>query len=281
MKKLLLIFVFIVTLCLQGEEQKEATLLDKLKNATGQLRIADTIGHEPLVRTLVLFWAKNNSQIEINLEQITLGEALDPEFADKFDLIIYESMGSDNFALIPQNIGTCYALEVALVFVNSQNSLENISTISLSNMFCGEQTNWKMLNNNSAKVIYYGTLYPAVGERPFRLGLMGQLSYTEELISFASTPEVMTAVASNENAIGFGGFVETQNLSPLLRVLKIDGVFPTLENIYNKSYPLTLSRFASVVDSSENGELFVKLLTSQSAKKILKSELNMIPKEEL
>ena len=47
--------------------------------------------------------------------------------------------------------------------------------------------------------------------------------------------EMVSQVRSNENAIGYGGFIQ----DPAIHVCQINGVEPLPENVLNDTYPIT------------------------------------------
>ena len=83
----------------------------ELKSASGKLAIADTIGGEPVVKTMALAWAAINPNLEITIEKKSLLQATEEE-KDKYDLVIYSRTPDDDFALEPQGENSATTLSL-------------------------------------------------------------------------------------------------------------------------------------------------------------------------
>lgn len=240
----------------------EPSALEKeLLAAKGTLTIADTVGNDPVVYNAVLGWAAANKNIEIKLEQTTLLDVTEKTGGKTYDLVIYQYDPSNQYELRPGGESSDYAIEAALVFVNSACPLENIQVTDLNAVFCGDQTDWSMLTKQPFSLHRYGLVYPAAGERVFRRRAMGQLAFTDSMMFVATTAEVAAAVSGSPYAIGFGGFPAM--LPESVKSIKVNGVAPLPERLLDHTYPLMLVRAAAVQPkASPLAGMAVKLLRS-------------------
>jgi len=73
---------------------------------------------------------------------------------------------------------------------------------------------------------------------------------TSEIFTVSSSPEVLYLTSSNNNALGFCGFVET--VPETVKLLSVDGVAPTESNILSGKYALVNIYYACFKQESGN-----------------------------
>lgn len=241
----------------------------ELKNASGKLVIADTIGGEPVVKTMVLAWAAINPNLEITIDKTPLSQTAG-EKENKYDVVIYSRTPDDDFALEPQGEKFCYAVESAVIYANKNCPLDNISIPDLSRIFCGDVDSWESITGSPYSIRRYGVVFPAAGERVFRHLVLGQLGYCDAVSYSAAAYDTAVNCAGSQYAIGFGGYA--QKLPDDAKTLKVEGVEPTPENIVIGQYPLTHRRMAAVTSGNENGKLFVRLLGTPECRTVVAQE---------
>ncbi|MEA4863443.1 MAG: hypothetical protein AB7F40_08060 [Victivallaceae bacterium] len=257
----------------------EPSELEKeLLAANGSLTIADTVGNDPVVYRAMLGWAAANKNIEIKLEQTTLLDVTEKTGGKTYDLVIYQYDPSSKYELQPEGESSDYAIEAALVFVNAACPLDDIQVGDLNAVFCGDLADWLKLTAKPYSLHRYGVVHPAAGERAFRRRAMGQVGYTDSMMSVATTPEVVAGVSGSEYGIGFGGFPVM--LPQEVKALKVNGISPSPEHLRDHTYPLMLVRAAAVrPGGSPLAGLFVRLLRSPEVG-LLASAENLFPAAE-
>ncbi len=132
-----------------------------------------------------------------------------------------------------------FAYDGIAVAVNPANPLTDISTEDLAKIFSGQVTNWSQIGGNDADIVVVS-----------REGASGTRSAFEELVKLedaggltesATVVEgngnVQTAVAGNENAIGYVSF---SYIDTTVKALTVNGVEGTPE--HSKSGEYVLSR---------------------------------------
>lgn len=90
---------------------------------------------------------------------------------------------------------------------------------------------------------------------------------TKEAITQMKTDTILTSVAGNESAIGY---VSTGSLNDTVKVLNIDGVAPTTENIKNGSYKI--ARPFNIATKGEVSELtqdFIDFIMSKEGQEVV------------
>lgn len=238
----------------------------ELKSASGKLAIADTIGGEPVVKTMALAWAAINPNLEITIEKKSLLQATEEE-KDKYDLVIYSRTPDDDFALEPQGEKFCYAVEPAVIYTNKNFPADNISIQDLSRIFCGDIDSWESITGSPYSIRRYGVVFPAAGERVFRHLVLGQLGYCDAISCSAAAYDVAVNCSGSQYAIGFGGY--SGQLPEEVKTLKVDGIEPTTDTIVLGQYPLTHRRMAAVTSGNDNAKLFVRLLNTPECREVV------------
>lgn len=247
---------------------------DELVNATGKLVIADTIGGEPVVKTMVLAWASVNPNVEITIEKVPLSSAVEQKNTNKYDMVIYSRSPDEDFALEPHGKKVCYAIEPAVIYANEKCTVDDISIPDLSRIFCGDVDSWESISGSPYSIRRYGVVFPAAGERVFCHLTLGQLGYCDAIVYSASAYDTAVNCSGSPYAIGFGGYL--QKLPEQTKVLSVEGVKPTIENVVFGKYPLTHRRMAAIVSDNRLAELFAELLTSADAGEVIIQE-EMVP----
>lgn len=139
---------------------------------------------------------------------------------------------------------TPIAKEAFVFFVTEDNPVDNLSSEDIKAIYHGEITNWKDLGGKDEEILAF--------QRPKNSGsqtmmeyFMGDISLKEpQTYEVVGAMEgVITKVAqfnSEKGAMGysFRYFVEELNQEKNVKLLAVDGISPSIENIENGTYPL-------------------------------------------
>ncbi|MGN1404863.1 MAG: substrate-binding domain-containing protein [Erysipelotrichaceae bacterium] len=139
---------------------------------------------------------------------------------------------------------TPIAREAFVFFVTEDNPVDNLSSEDIKAIYHGDITNWKQLGGKDEEILAF--------QRPKNSGsqtmmeyFMGDVSLKEpQTYEVVGAMEgVITKVAqfnSEKGAMGysFRYFVEELNQEKNVKLVSIDGVAPSIENIEKGSYPL-------------------------------------------
>lgn len=137
--------------------------------------------------------------------------------------------------------------EAFVFFVEADNPIDDISSDDLRAIYHGDITNWAQLGGKDQEIRAF--------QRPRNSGSQTMMEYFmgDVTLKEPQTYEVFNAMggvikkvaqyADEGGALGysFRYFVEGLSQEKNVKLLKVDGVAPTLENIRNGSYPLTTS----------------------------------------
>ncbi len=164
--------------------------------------------------------------------------------------------------------GVTVAFDGIVMVVNKKNTLQNITTAQLKDLFTGKITNWKDLGGADAPVVLIGREAGSGTRDGFESvsGTKDSCKYRQEL---TSTGDVITTVSQNANAIGYASL---SAVNPNVNVLSLDGVLPSEETVLNGSYKLQRP-FVFVTpkkkDLSNEAKNFMDYALSKEAKPLI------------
>jgi len=123
------------------------------------------------------------------------------------------------------------------VILNPENPINDLTIEQLKKIYTGEITNWKEVGGKDATITVV-TREEGSGTRGAFTELIGVEEILNSSITQGSTGGVMTAVGSDENAIGYASYGSVKN-SANLKIISIDGIPCDEENIYSGAYKIS------------------------------------------
>lgn len=167
--------------------------------------------------------------------------------------------------------------EAFVFFVNKNNPIDSLASDEIRAIYHGDITNFKEVGGKNESIVAF--------QRPERSGsqammqyFMGDVSLKEPLTyeTIGAMDGIIKTVAEyhNENgAIGytFKYFLEGLNQEENVKILSIDGVYPTTENIKNGSYPAVAGLYCVTVkgNDDENVQKMLEFLLSEDGQYII------------
>ncbi len=162
--------------------------------------------------------------------------------------------------------------EAFVFFVHKDNPIENLTTEQVKSIYSGEITNWKDLGGKNEKIAAFQR-NEGSGSQSMLERFMGDKSIMEapkELINdlMVGIIERVSNYKSKSNSIGFSFryYVEGIIKNPDIKMLSIDGVKPTAENIKSGSYPIVTPIYAVTYEENANenvGKLLEWILSDE------------------
>ena len=164
--------------------------------------------------------------------------------------------------------GTTVALDGIAVIVNADSQVSDLSVEQIGQIFSGEITNWKDVGGADAEIACIGREANSGTRDGFEsiTGTKDACKYQNEL---TSTGEVIAAVASNPNAIGYASL---SAVDETVKAITVGGVEPTEETVLDGSYAIQRNFNFIVSDStplSEAAQAFVDFATSADASDLI------------
>ena len=172
---------------------------------------------------------------------------------------------------------TPFCRDAFVFYVNAKNPVDGLSTEEIKGIYSGQITNWRQISpKNNAKIIAFQrnegsgsqtTLQRLMGDTPImpplkedRVGGMG------EIINDTAN------YRNNRSALGFSFRYYSMDLlrNDKIRLLPIDGVAPTVENIRNETYPHVATAYVVTVrPRTDNIRRIVDFLLSPAGQELV------------
>jgi phosphate transport system substrate-binding protein len=137
------------------------------------------------------------------------------------------------------------ALDSLAIYINKQNPVEHLSLDQLRRLFRSEITNWKEVGGPDATIVLYGRENSSGTYVYFKEHVLANADFAENYQALPGTAAVTNAVAKDVAGIGYGGIGYAAEIKtvPVAKDASSAPVTPTMENVYNGSYPLSRSLF--------------------------------------
>lgn len=150
-------------------------------------------------------------------------------------------------------------------FVHKDNPIDNLTTEQVQAIYAGEITNWKEVGGENEKIVAYQR-NEGSGSQSMLIRFMDGKEIMDppsEMVNdlMSGIVERVSDYRSKSNSIGFSYryYLEGIIKNPDIKILSIDGVSPTVENIKNGTYPISGPLYAVTYEGNEN-EKVEKLL---------------------
>ena len=167
--------------------------------------------------------------------------------------------------------------EAFVFFVNSQNPISNITVEQIQDIYSGKNTDWYSLGVNGLGEIRAFQREEGSGSQSALIRLMDGAELVappkEDVIAGMGGIITKTADYKNyKNALGYSfRFYSTEMVkNNQIKLLSIDGISPTLENIENGSYPVA-SHFYAVTraERDSNTEKLVNWILGEQGQELI------------
>ena len=168
--------------------------------------------------------------------------------------------------------------EAFVFFVNSKNKINNLSIEQIQDIYSGKTTKWSDLGVKRLGDIKAFQRAEGSGSQTALQKVMAGKNLMEapqeDVVELMGGIINRTADYKNyKNAIGFSfRFYSTEMVqNDQIKLLSLNGVAPTLENIENGTYPIASEFFAVTrKDATENTKKIVEWLQTKEAQEIIK-----------
>ena len=153
---------------------------------------------------------------------------------------------------------TSIGTEAFVFFVHKDNPIENLTTEQIRGIYSGEITNWKQVGGKNEEIAAFQR-NEGSGSQSMLKRFMGDVPImeapTERVNNLMSgIIEQVSNYKSKSNSIGFSFryYVEGIIKNPDIKMVSVDGVAPTAENIRNGSYSIVTPIYAVTYEENTN-----------------------------
>lgn len=167
--------------------------------------------------------------------------------------------------------------EAFVFFVNSRNPLENITVEEIQGIYSGRITEWSQLGVKGLGNIRPFQRDEGSGSQTTLQKLMGDIPLIEPIIDdrvdgMGGIIERTADYKNYKNAIGYSfRFYSTEMVgNDQIKLLSINGVAPTRENIINNSYPIAGDFYAVTTQNSDpRCSEFIEWILSEEGQELI------------
>ena len=166
---------------------------------------------------------------------------------------------------------TQIAIDGIAVITNKNNTVKDLTLEQVKDIYTGKITNWKEVGGADAEIVVVSR-EDGSGTRDGFQEIVGFES--KDLTSNAQISDgsgnIKTTVQGNENAIGYISF---GYLDDSINAVKIGGVEPKEENVYNDKYPISRP-FLLVTKGEASGDAksFIDYVLSDAGQKTIEKQ---------
>lgn len=167
--------------------------------------------------------------------------------------------------------------EAFVFFVHKDNPIDNLTTEQIQGIYSGEITNWKQVGGRNEEIAAFQRNQGS-GSQSMLERFMGDIPIMEaptELVNdlMSGIIEKVSNYRSKSNSIGFSFryYVEGIIQNPDIKMISVDGVAPTAENIRNDSYSIVTPIYAVTYEenTNENVDKLLDWILSEEGQYIL------------
>ena len=143
-------------------------------------------------------------------------------------------------------------------FVHKDNPIDNLTTEQVQAIYSGEITNWNEVGGNNEKIAAFQRNEGSGSQSMLIRFMDGKeiMDAPSEMVNdlMSGIVEKVSDYKSKSNSIGFSFryYLEGIIQNPDIKILSIDGVAPTPENIKNGTYPITGPLYAVTFEGNDN-----------------------------
>ena len=172
---------------------------------------------------------------------------------------------------------TPIAKEAFVFFAEDKNPVNDLSSEDIKKIYSGEITNWKDAGGKNQEIVAFHRPEES-GSQIMMKYFMGDVPLKEPKTYevFSSMGGIIDRVAEYHNEAGalgytFRYFLEGLHQEDRVKMLSVDGVYPSAENIQNGSYPFTTYVYAVTLKSNEDPYVhqFIDYILSEEGQSIV------------
>ena len=147
--------------------------------------------------------------------------------------------------------------EAFVFFVHKDNPINSLTVEQLKGIYSGKITNWREVGGNDEKIIPFQR-DEGSGSQSMMIRFMGDTplmeAETKTIQGMGAVVEQVVDYQSRAGSIGysFRYYLEGIVQNPEVKMIAVEGVAPTAENIQNNTYPIIAPVYAMTYENNPN-----------------------------
>ncbi len=148
--------------------------------------------------------------------------------------------------------------EAFVFFVNKDNPITSLTTEQIRKIYSGEITNWNQVGGHDEEIVPFQRDEDS-GSQSMMIRFMGDVplmepDMEERIVGMGGIVEEVASYKNHTSSIGysFRYYIEGIVCHPDIKMIAVDGVAPTKENVKNTSYPIIAPVYAMTYEGNAN-----------------------------
>ncbi len=147
--------------------------------------------------------------------------------------------------------------EAFVFFVHKDNPINSLTAEQIRGIYSGQITNWRELGGNDEEIVAFQR-DKGSGSQSMMIRFMGDTplmdAETREIRGMGGIIERVADYQNRSGSIGFSFrfYIEGMIKHPDIKMIAIEGVAPTAENVRNGTYPIVTPVYAVTYESNPN-----------------------------
>ena len=167
--------------------------------------------------------------------------------------------------------------EAFVFFVHKDNPLENLTTEQIQDIYSGKVTNWKEIGGVDEDIVAFQRNQGSGSQSMLIRFMDGKeiMDAPSEQVNdlMSGIVDVVSKYKNKSSSIGFSFryYLEGIIKNPDIKMISIDGIAPTVENIKNGTYPITTPLYAVTYkdNPNENVKRLIDWVLSEEGQEII------------
>ena len=240
---------------------------------------SDTLGAKFIPQVAEAYKAKNpGATFEIAAEGSTTGITAIIDGTAQIGMSSRPAKPTEESAAQAKGVtltSTIVAYDGIAVIVNAANPIKKVTKKQVEQIFTGDTTDFSAAGGKAGKISIYTRNTSSGTYSEFKELAMSKRDYAATSQKMAGNEQIAQEVAKNPMGIGYVGLAYSK--TPGVKVLSIEGVALTDENVRNKSYPYSRPTFFYTNGApKDDTKKFVDFTTGEEGQKIAK-EVGFVP----
>ena len=249
---------------------KQKAANDSTTGLSGTLTIAGSTSVQPFSDVLAEKFMEKNKNVQVNVQGGGSSQGIEAATSGA------AAIGSSSRAVKDEEktkgnlVDTTIALDGIAIIVHPANTVENLKTEDIQNIYLGNIKNWKEVGGSDAPITVVSREEGSGTREAFTSLVMDKKDILKTAIIQNATGAVRTTVVGDKNAIGY---VSLASLNESVKALEIDGAAATDANVKAGTYKLQRP-FVYVTKEAPAGlaKAFIDFVLSAEGQKIITDE---------
>jgi len=249
---------------------KQKATNDSTTGLSGTLTIAGSTSVQPFSDVLAEKFMEKNKNVQVNVQGGGSSQGIEAATSGA------AAIGSSSRAVKDEEktkgnlVDTTIALDGIAIIVHPANTVGNLKTEDIQNIYLGNIKNWKEVGGSDAPITVVSREEGSGTREAFTSLVMDKKDILKTAIIQNATGAVRTTVVGDKNAIGY---VSLASLNESVKALEIDGAAATDANVKAGTYKLQRP-FVYVTKEAPAGlaKAFIDFVLSAEGQKIITDE---------